>query len=155
MKVFANPAELAAQVGKPLGYSAFRPVDQGMIDAFAEVTGDRQWIHVDVARAGAGPYGSPIAHGMLTLSMAVDMLAEVFVVDSVDLVVNKGFDRVRFGGPVPSGARVRLSAELLEARPRPREFTEAVVRLTMEIDGAGQPAYTADLRLLYHCGSHQ
>lgn len=150
MKVFASPGDLVEHAGRPLGRSGFRHVDQSLIDAFADVTGDRQWIHVDREQARSGPFGTPIAHGMLVLSMAVDMLTEVFAVSGADMVVNKGFDKVRFARPVPSGARVRLAADLLEAWPRPREFTEAVIKLTLEIADHDGPAYTANLRLLYH-----
>lgn len=150
MKIFTSPGELVAHAGKPLGTSGYRDVDQSMVDAFADVTGDRQWIHVDPERARTGPFGAPIAHGMLVLSMAVDMLAEVFTVHGVDVLLHKGFDRVRFAGPVPAGSRVRLAAVLREAAPRPRGFTEAVVGITLEIAGTDPPAYTAHLRLLYH-----
>lgn len=149
MRVFGHPSELRCAVGERLGCSDLRRIEQRHVDAFGELTGDRQWIHVDPERAGGGPFGGPIAHGLFTLSLIVPMLAEVFRVDGAALVVNKGFDRVRFGAPVPVGARVRLVADLAEAAPRARGFTEAVLAVALEIDGRSRPAYTATVRLLY------
>ncbi|HEV2779905.1 MAG TPA: MaoC family dehydratase [Actinophytocola sp.] len=157
MKVFTGAAELAAAAGQRLGASGFRTVDQREIDAFAAVTGDHQWIHVDRRRAGAGPFGRTIAHGMLTLSLGITMLTEVFRVDGAEVVLHKGFDRVRFATPVPSGARVRLVADLVEVKPLAHHYTEAVLAVALEIEGQSRPAYTAHTRLLYReakpCGA--
>lgn len=149
MRIFAGPRELAAAAGERLGASEFRPIEQPEIDAFAALTGDRQWIHVDRERAAAGPFGGPIAHGMLTLSLGITLLAEVFRVDGADLVLYKGFDRVRFNLPVPAGAKVRLVAELAEVKSHAHGFTEAIIAMALEIDGQPRPAYTAQTRLLY------
>jgi acyl dehydratase len=149
MRVFAGPGELAAAVGQRLGASGFRTVEQHEIDAFAAVTGDTQWIHVDAERAGTGPFGRTIAHGMLTLSLGIALLAEVFRVDGAKVLLHKGFDRVRFTTPVPSGARVRLVVSLDEVRPQPRGYTEAVLAVTLEVEGQTRPAYTAQIRMLY------
>jgi acyl dehydratase len=149
MRVFAEPGELAGFAGNRLGASDFRPVGQPDIDGFAAVTGDRQWIHVDRRRAAAGPFGAPVAHGLLTLSLGVTLLDEVFRVDGVNLVLNKGFDRVRFTAPVPSGARVRLVAHLMEVKAHAYGYTEAVLATTLEIEGETRPAYTAQIRMLY------
>ena len=132
-----------------MGASEFRTIDQAQIDAFAAVTGDRQWIHLDPDRAAAGPFGRPIAHGMLTLSLGIALLDEVFRVDGVTLVLNKGFDRVRFATPVPAGARVRLVAELLEVKRHAHGYTEAILAVALEIEDQPRPAYTAHTRLLY------
>jgi acyl dehydratase len=149
MRVFTQPDELADAVGQRLGATGFRPVEQPRIDAFADVTGDRQWIHTDPERAAAGPFGQPIAHGMLTLSLGIALLAEVFRVDGVDLVLNKGFDRVRFATPVPAGALVRLVVDLLEVKRHAHGFTEAVLAVALEIKDQARPAYTAHTRMLY------
>jgi acyl dehydratase len=148
MRIFSSPGELAAVEGSRLGESAYQTVLQHDVDVFAALTGDNQWIHVDPARAASGPFGGTIAHGMYTLSLVVPMLAEVFTVDSA-LVLNKGFDRVRFATPVPVGARVRVVADLRSATARARGFTEAVVGVAIEVDGQDVPVCTADLRLLY------
>ena len=149
MRIFASPGELAAAAGERLGASGFRVIEQHDIDAFAGLTGDRQWIHVDRARASTGPFGGPIAHGMLPLSLGITLLAEVFQVDGADLVLYKGFDRVRFTCPVPAGAKVRLVADLESAKALAHGFTEAVIAMVLEIDGQSRPAYTAQTRLLY------
>jgi acyl dehydratase len=149
MKTFSTPGELVTSVGTRLGASAYQRVLQHDVDVFAALTGDRQWIHVDPARARSGPFGGPIAHGMYLLSLVLPMLAEVFTVDGTSLVLNKGFDRVRFLSPVPVGTLVRLAAELKSAVPRARGFTEAVISTSLEVDGQEWPVCTADLRLLY------
>jgi acyl dehydratase len=148
MRTFSSPGELATVEGARLGESAYQTVLQHDIDVFAALTGDNQWIHVDPARAASGPFGGTVAHGLYTLSLVVPMLAEVFTVESA-LVLNKGFDRVRFAAPVPVGARVRLVATLRSATARARGFTEAVVGVAIEVDGQDWPVCTADIRLLY------
>jgi acyl dehydratase len=149
MRTFSTPGELVGSVGARLGTSAYQPVLQHDVDVFAALTGDRQWIHVDLARSRSGPFGAPIVHGMYLLSLVLPMLTEVFTVDGVSLVLNKGFDRVRFASPVQVGSRIRLSAELRSATPRPRGFTEVVVATAIEVAGHEWPVCTADLRLLY------
>ncbi|HET9139834.1 MaoC family dehydratase [Actinophytocola sp.] len=149
MRVIAGPADLAALAGTRLGASGFRTIEQRQIDAFAALTGDQQWIHTDAERAATGPFGVTIAHGMLTLSLGVALLAEVFRVDGANLVLHKGFDQVRFGVPVRCGSRVRLLADLTGVTPRARGFTEATLAVTMEIERRTRPAYTALARMLY------
>jgi acyl dehydratase len=149
MRTFSNPGELVRSVGTKLGRSSYQPVLQHDIDVFAALTGDRQWIHVDPARARSGPFGGPIAHGMYLLSLVLPMLAEVYTVDGATLVLNKGFDRVRFASPVAVGSRIRLSADLKSAQVRPKGFTEAVISTAIEVAGQEWPVCTADLRLLY------
>ena len=149
MRIFAHPDELPGAAGQRLGVSEFHPIEQAEIDAFAEVTGDRQWIHTDPSRASTGPFGRTIAHGMLTLSLGIPLLDEVFRVDGAGLVLNKGFDRVRFAAPVPAGARVRLVVDLLEVKRHARGFTEVILAVALEIEEQTRPAYTAHTRLLY------
>ena len=149
MKIFAGPADLAAMIGQRLGATRFFAIAQHQINAFAAVTGDRQWIHTDPERAAAGPFGRPIAHGMLTLSLGISLLDEVFRVDGAALVLNKGFDRVRFNTPVPAGAHVRLVVDLVEVKRHAHGFTEAILAVALEIEGQDRPAYTAHTRLLY------
>jgi acyl dehydratase len=149
MRTFSNPGELVDATGTELGTSPYQTVLQHDVDVFAALTGDLQWIHIDPERARSGPFGGPVAHGMYTLSLIVPLLASVFTVDGADMVVHKGFDRVRFSAPVPVGARVRVSAELRSAVARAGGFTEAVVAAAVEVEGQQWPVCTADLRLLY------
>ncbi len=108
LTTFANVAALAQRVGSEAGRSAWLRIDQARIDAFAELTGDRQWIHVDAARcAQHSPYRTTVAHGFLTLSLLPQFLAESVVVESARLRINYGFDRLRFLAPVPAGAEIR------------------------------------------------
>jgi acyl dehydratase len=139
---YANIAELARQT--ELGATGWQLIDQARIDAFAAVTGDRQWIHVDPERARReGPFGGTIAHGALTLSLCMTFLTEVVQVDGVTFVVNGGFDRVRFQSPVRAGARLRGSVRLLQSR-RLGDGARIVVRTRAEIEGETRPACVAD-----------
>ena len=127
-----------------LGVSDWHAVSQDRIDRFAEVTGDRQWIHVDPERARReGPFGGTVAHGALTLSLCMTFLTEVVQVDGVTLVVNGGFDRVRFQAPVPAGARLRGNVRLLQSR-RLGTGARIVVRTRAEIEGETKAACVAD-----------
>ena len=127
-----------------LGTSDWHLVDQARITAFADVTGDHQWIHVDPQRAQKdGPFGGTIAHGALTLSLCMTFLTEVVQVDNVTFVVNGGFDRVRFHTPVRCGARLRGKVRLLEARRLPAGV-RLILRTTAEVEGEKRPACVAD-----------
>jgi acyl dehydratase len=127
-----------------LGVSDWHEVSQDRIDRFAEITGDRQWIHVDPDRARReGPFGGTIAHGALTLSLCVTFLSEIVQVDGVGFVVNAGFDRVRFQAPVRAGDRLRGAVRLLESR-RMGDGARIVVRTRAEIEGSSKPACVAD-----------
>jgi acyl dehydratase len=127
-----------------LGTSAWQLVDQDRIDRFAEVTGDGQWIHTDPERAREeGPFGGTVAHGALTLSLCMAFMTEVVQVDTVTMVVNGGFDKVRFQTPVPAGSRLRGIVTLREAR-RIDSGARIVVRNRVEIEGVNRPACIAD-----------
>ncbi|MBM3558661.1 MAG: MaoC family dehydratase, partial [Alphaproteobacteria bacterium] len=109
MVVFGQPGELLDRVGGDLGASPWLTVDQAMIDAFADATGDHQWIHVDTARAAREmPGGVTIAHGFLVLSLFARLIGAVYRVDGVRQTINYGIDRLRFTAPVPAGSRIRL-----------------------------------------------
>ncbi len=131
-------------VGQDLGKSAWFRVGQNRIDQFAEVTEDRQFIHVDPVRAAESPFGGTIAHGMLTLSMIVH-LCEDFVpaVEGVRMVINYGFDRVRFATPVKSGGRIRAVVRLLDAKERKGQIL-VKVKVTIETEGETKPALVAE-----------
>lgn len=149
MRTFSTPGELVRSAGTRLGKSPYQVVLQHDVDVFAALTGDHQWIHVDLTKARSGPFGGPVAHGLYLLSLVPPLLGEVYRVDGASLVVNKGFDRVRFLTPVPVGSRVRLAAELKSAARRAQGFTEAVIATALEVEGQEWPVCTADLRLLY------
>lgn len=147
--VFASPEDLIGAVGTRLGESSWWEVGQAQIDTFAELTGDRQWIHVDPDRAATGPFGTTIAHGYLVLSLISTLRDEIVRVDGTDMAINKGLERLRFRNPVPSGARVRIVADLTSATPGMRRYVDVVYALTMEIEGERAPAYTVDSLVLY------
>jgi acyl dehydratase len=143
------PKDLAQHVGKQLGPSDWIAVDQAMIDKFAEATGDHQWIHVDVERAKAGPFGGPIAHGYLTLSLIIPMFFEVLQVDGVAMGVNYGLNKVRFPAPVPAGSRIRLTATLAEVEDI-SGGVQAVVDSVIEVEGGTKPVCVAQSVLRYY-----
>ncbi|WP_405646153.1 MaoC family dehydratase [Streptomyces uncialis] len=111
-RIFRSAGELGAAVGERLGYSDWLEIDQRRVDLFADATGDHQWIHVDPERAAAGPFGTTIAHGYLTLSLLPVLVPQVFQVEGVRMGLNYGTDKVRFPTPVPVGSRLRATAEL-------------------------------------------
>src|SRR6218665_351165 len=113
MRIFDTLADLQALIGQPLGHSDWITVDQARVNAFAEATEDRQWIHVDPERAKAGPFGGPIAHGFLTLSLIPYFFETGFSVRESRMVVNYGLNKVRFTKPVPVGSRLRAGFKLL------------------------------------------
>jgi acyl dehydratase len=148
--VFATPAELLDAVGKPLGTSAWLAISQERVNGFADATDDHQWIHVDPERAKAGPFGAPIAHGYLTLSLVNRFLPEIVEVRGIAMGVNYGADRIRFPAPVPVGARIRGRAELLEAERTKDGAVQAKIRVTVEIEGSERPACVADTISRYY-----
>jgi acyl dehydratase len=135
--------ELESLVGDELGSSEWHLVDQARVNAFAEVTGDHQWIHVDPERAAAGPFGGTIAHGYLTLSLLPALMAEVWRVEDARMGINYGLNRVRFPSPVPVGARVRAVGRLKEATPI-EGGVQGVVEATVEVEGGAKPACVAE-----------
>lgn len=148
MSQFQTPDDLLSSTGQDLGISDWLTIDQSRIDGFAELTGDRQWIHVDVERAKRGPFGAPIAHGYLTLSLAPVFLQEVVSVSNVGAAVNYGLNKVRFPAPVVVGSRLRGHVSLLSAA-RKATGVEAVFGLTVEIDNHTRPALVAEPVVLY------
>lgn len=131
-------------VGQELGTSDWFRVGQDRIDRFAEVTEDRQYIHVDPVKAAESPFGGTIAHGMLTLSMVVYLCTEFAPeVEGVRMLVNYGFDRVRFAAPVRSGKRIRAVVRLLDARERRGQIL-VKARVTIEVEGETRPALVAE-----------
>jgi acyl dehydratase len=138
--------EFMAGVGTDLGVSGWVAVDQDLIDAFAQLTGDLQFIHVDPARAAAeGPFGGAVAHGFLTLSLLPRMVMEVIrPVEGIAAKVNYGFDRVRFLSPVPSGARIRARVRRESAEEKKPGRLSILHTVTVEIEGKDRPAVSAE-----------
>jgi len=141
-----NVSTLEQFVGQELGVSDWLTVDQGRIDQFADCTGDHQWIHVDVERARReSPFGSTIAHGFLTLSLAASWQYEIGIIPAgVSEALNYGLDKVRFLAPVKSGSRVRDRVVLLAAEPQGKGRILLKFRNTIEIEGEPKPALIAD-----------
>ena len=129
-----------AAVGKHLGYSDWLEITQDRVNLFAEATGDYQWIHIDVERAQReSPYGGPIAHGYLTLSLSNMLLPTVVTTAGFSMAINYGVDRVRFPAAVPVGARVRAGVECVEATDV-QGGIQTKMLITMEIEGSERPA---------------
>jgi acyl dehydratase len=143
MNTFASLDELAAAVGTELGTSDWHTVTQQQVDLFAEATGDHQWIHVDPERAKAGPFGGPIAHGFLTLSLIPLLAKECYSVEGIRMAVNYGSNKVRFPSPVPVGTAVRGSAELVSLEDV-AGGKQAVVRFTVSSEGSKKPHCVAE-----------
>ncbi|GHG85947.1 MaoC family dehydratase [Streptomyces lanatus] len=131
--------ELKKLAGSDLGTSEWIEVTQERIDTFADATGDHQWIHVDPEKAAEGPFGAPIAHGYLTLSLFIPLFTELLDVQGVTTKVNYGLNKVRFPSPVKVGSRIRLAGRLAEVEDVPGGV-QITVDGTIEIDGGGKPA---------------
>jgi acyl dehydratase len=137
--VLTGVDEVRKAVGTHLGYSDWLEISQERVNQFADATGDHQWIHVDVERAKAGPFGGPIAHGYLTMSLSNFFLPQVVDVQGFSMGVNYGCNKVRFPAPVPVGSRIRGGVELASADDIPGGV-QTVMVITMEIDGGTKPA---------------
>ncbi|MCX5527730.1 MaoC family dehydratase [Streptomyces bobili] len=131
--------ELKKLAGSDLGTSEWIEVTQERIDTFADATGDHQWIHVDPERAKEGPFGAPIAHGYLTLSLFIPLFTELLDVQGVTTKVNYGLNKVRFPSPVKAGSRIRLTARLAEVEEVPGGV-QITVDGAVEIEGGAKPA---------------
>jgi acyl dehydratase len=134
--------ELKAKAGEHLGYSEWLAVTQDRITTFADATNDHQWIHTDPQRASAGPYGTTIAHGYLTLSLLIPLWGEVLEVTGVTMKINYGLNKVRFPAPVPAGSKIRLGATLAAVNDIPGG-AEAVVDAVIEREGGDKPVCVA------------
>ncbi|MFF0635865.1 MaoC family dehydratase [Nocardia sp. NPDC004151] len=140
---FSDFDALRAAAGTELGVSDWMTVDQRRIDTFADATDDHQWIHVDAARAAAGPYGRTIAHGFLTLSLVVPMTARIMTVSAATMAINYGLNKVRFINPVLVDSRIRGRLTLDSVTDIPGGV-QAVRTMTVEIEGADKPACVAE-----------
>lgn len=142
-KVFETPAALLGSEGTRLAPTEWLLIDQARVDGFAQVTGDHQWIHVDVERAQAGPFGGTIAHGYLTMSLVNWFLPQLIEVRGFAHAVNVGADRLRFLAPVKVGSRIRGVGEIV-AVEEVKGAVQSVVRVTVEIEDADKPACVVD-----------
>ena len=147
-RVFEGIAGIEAAIGEHVGYSSWMEITQERVDAFADATGDHQWIHVDPVRAAEGPYGATIAHGYLTLSLVPLLGAEVMEIRGFGMIINYGLDKVRFPAAVPVGSRIRAGVELTSLQ-RKTSGVQLNSLVTVEIDGADRPALVAEtIRLM-------
>lgn len=144
-RVFQNADELRAAVGEHIGYSDYHEITQERVNAFADATGDHQWIHVDVERATAGPFGAPIAHGYLTLSLGPMLGNEVWTLGgNVAMGVNYGIDKLRFPSPVPVGSKLRVGVKVLEVVDI-AGGVQLKMEYTFEVEGAAKPSAVAEV----------
>ena len=150
MTTIAHPKDLLTMIGDDLGTSPWLDVTQARINLFADATDDHQWIHVDVERAKTGPFGGPIAHGYLTLSLLIPLWSEILLIEELDMAVNYGLNKVRFPAPVPAGSRVQVSATLADADEVAGGGIQATIDAVMRIDGADKPACVAQMVHRYY-----
>jgi acyl dehydratase len=148
MRTFASLDEFVAAKGETLGQSAWHEITQEQVNAFADATGDHQWIHVDAERAAAGPFGTTIAHGYLTVSLLPILSMEIFRVENLTMGINYGLDRVRFPAPVPVGSKIRAEATLTDVK-QTHLGSLAHIRMKIEIEGQPKAACVADTLSLF------
>ena len=148
MARFETLAQLVALVGQEVAVSEWTLITQEQVQKFADATGDQQWIHVDVERAKAGPFGAPIAHGFLTLSLIAKFFDECVAVDEPTMGVNYGLNKVRFMAPVPVGSRLRARLKLLATESVSGPGGSMGVQMTWEVkierEGSDKPVCVAE-----------
>jgi acyl dehydratase len=149
MRVFDSVAALKEAAGEHLGYSDWLEITQGRVDAFADATGDHQWIHVDPAAAARGPFGTTIAHGYLMLSLIPMLAAQVSRVDGVRMGINYGLNRVRFPAPLPTGSQIRAGVRLVSVEDV-AAGVQVASEVTIERDGGDKPCCVAETVSRYH-----
>jgi len=145
-RIVTGLEEIKALAGEDLGASDWLEITQGRVNTFADATGDHQWIHVDVERAKQGPFGAPIAHGYLTLSLVIPLFNQLLTIDGVTMSINYGLERVRFPSPVKVGAKIRLAGKVDSVKDA-GSGVEMLVDFTVEVEGSDKPACVA--RALY------
>jgi acyl dehydratase len=143
---------LHAVVGRELGPGEWLTVEQGMVDAFAALSGDDQWIHVDPVRAASGPYGSTVAHGLLTLSLLPTLLADLRTVADTRLALNYGYDRIRFPAPLCVGSRIRGRVTVTDVSPAADGGVQIRSHITVEVEGSGKPCLVAEQLVRQYLG---
>jgi acyl dehydratase len=146
VRVISSIEEAVEVVGQELATSEWITIDQERINAFADATDDHQWIHVDVERAKTeSPYRTTIAHGFLTLSLIPGLSKDNYRVDNAKMGINYGLNKVRFLAPVPTGGRIRLRSEVIDAKKVNETTVDLTVRQTVELDGSDKPAAVAEV----------
>ncbi|GLX11563.1 MaoC family dehydratase [Microbispora sp. NBRC 16548] len=135
--------EIRALAGKDLGHSGWLEITQDRVNTFADATDDHQWIHVDPVRAADGPFGGPIAHGYLTLSLVIPLFNELLDIQGVKMSINYGLEKVRFPSPVKVGSRIRLAAAVASVEDVPGDGVQMLLDFTVETEGANKPACVA------------
>ncbi len=143
-KTFETLAEVAAHVGQDVAVSDWLTISQDQINQFADATLDHQWIHIDPKRAQSGPFGTPIAHGFLTLSLLPAMFASAFEIKQTRMGINYGLNKVRFTAPVPVGSRLRGHMHLLACEPIEPQGLQMTWRVTVECEGVDKPVCVAE-----------
>jgi acyl dehydratase len=141
---------LREAAGTDLGVSPWMTIEQDAVDAFALVTNDHQWIHVDPLRAASGPFGAAIAHGFLTISLSNSLLWEVAVVTDVQAALNMGVNKVRFPAPVRVGSRLRMHVTLADVKDIKGNGVETIYHLVYECEGEAKPPCVADMVMRYY-----
>ena len=149
-RIIEGAAGLRELVGQQIGYSDWLEITQERVNQFAEATGDFQWIHIDVERAKAGPFGGPIAHGYLTLSLGPVLMPQVMQTTGFKMGVNYGCNKVRFPSPVPVGSNVRLGIELSTVEEIGGDGVQATMTFTYEVQDAPKPACVAEVIIRYY-----
>lgn len=144
MRTFQTLADLAACVGQEVAVSDWLTITQQQVNLFAEATGDHQWIHVDIEKAAAGPFGGPIAHGFLTLSLIPRFFESSFDIVGSRMGVNYGLNKVRFTAPVPVGSRLRARMKLLASEPIDNAGVQMVWEVVVEREGSAKPVCIAE-----------
>ena len=144
MKTFQTLSELTACVGQEVAVSDWLTITQEQVNQFAEATGDHQWIHVDPEKAKAGPFGGPIAHGFLTLSLLPKFFESAFEIVPSRMGVNYGLNKVRFTSPVPVGSRLRARMKLLACEPIDNDGVQMTWEVLVEREGAVKPVCIAE-----------
>ncbi|MBY0401610.1 MaoC family dehydratase [Myxococcota bacterium] len=148
--IIPDVASLPEYEGRDLGYTGWHPVDQARIDAFAEATGDRQWIHVDRERARReSPFGDTVAHGFLTVALAPALLPELVEVANCSRIVNYGIEKLRLREPVRTGAKIRLGASIAGVRSVPGGAMWVSLAVKFEVDGIKRPVCAGELIFVY------
>ncbi|WP_306192125.1 MaoC family dehydratase [Streptomyces sp. MK5] len=135
--------EIKALAGTDLGRTDWLEITQERVNTFADATGDHQWIHVDPERAAAGPFGAPIAHGYLTLSLVIPLFNDLLAIDGVSMSINYGLDKVRFPSPVKVGAKIRLHGAVDSVEEAKGNGVEMRLTFTIEVEGSEKPACVA------------
>ena len=144
MKTFQTLGDLAKCVGQVVAVSDWLTITQQQVNLFADATGDHQWIHVDPEKAATGPFGAPIAHGFLTLSLLPKFFESSFEISGSRMGVNYGLNKVRFTAPVPVGSRLRASMKLLASQPIENDGVQMTWEVTVEREGSSKPVCIAE-----------